>query len=1117
MGPVNHDNQSLKPYLSPLGAWALSFGCAVGWGSFVMPGTTFLPIAGPAGTLLGIVIGALVMLLVGVNYHYMMMHYPSTGGAFIYTKETLGYDHGFLNAWFLLLTYIAILWANATALPLIARYLLGSFFRFGWHYQIAGFQIYFGEVMLAVGSILAGALICLRNRLAARFQIVMAITLFAGVAVAFFVVFANRDSESVIPSPMFSGNGSHFSQVFSIVALTPWAFVGFESISHAAGEFRFSHRKSWAVMAASVAAAAVSYAALSFIAAYAQPEGFASWQAYINELENLPGAQGLPTLFVFHRVMGRYGSLLFGVITLAAIGTGLVGNYIAVSRLIYSMSKEGIFPPGLSRLGKHHTPSRALVFIFAVSVLIPFLGRTAISWIVDVTTVGATISYGYTSLSAMKTARKERKIFYEVTGGLGLAVSIVLSLYFLVPSLLIVSTLSTESYLILSVWCILGFLFFRFIFMKDKLGRYGHTTKVWMVMLGLIFFTSLVWMRQASLAAIERGMEPIQDYYEKTQDENTDIETDSINSSKVYLDQVFDNVKQALTLNIVVQTGLIVSALGVLFSMYSILQKREKQMEVEKAIAEESSRAKTSFLSNMSHEIRTPMNAIIGLGNIALKDPDLNPRTRDQLEKISSSARHLLGLINDILDMSRIESGRMTLKEDEFFFREFLDQINVIILGQCSDKGLTYESQIIGKMEDYYIGDALKLKQVLINILGNSVKFTDAPGTVTLTVEELSHYEEYCTLRFEMKDTGIGISKEYLPRIFESFSQEDSSSTNRYGSSGLGMAITKNLVEMMNGTIGVESEKGVGSCFTVTITVKASGRSRQQPSGSDLPEQFRAIVVDDDEVACKHAQLVLNDLGVEADICRDSEEADQLIRSQACAGRPYYLALIDYRMPKLDGLDLCRKIREHDHGFTSIIILSGYNLDDMMEEALQAGADSILSKPLFTDTLLHEIQGVLRKKDYSQESVSVQESSPMQEKPEFDLEGRIILLAEDVDINAEIITDLLDIEGASTERAKNGKIAVEMFADSEENYYDAIFMDMRMPVMDGLTAARLIRGLDRTDAQQIPIIALTANAFEEDVQRSMQAGMDAHLSKPVDPDHLYTTLEKLIASRKTKR
>ena len=383
--------------------------------------------------------------------------------------------------------------------------------------------------------------------------------------------------------------------------------------------------------------------------------------------------------------------------------------------------------------------------------------------------------------------------------------------------------------------------------------------------------------------------------------------------------------------------------------------------------AEEASAAKTAFLSAMSHEIRTPMNAIIGLDNIALRDPNISPQTRDELEKIGSSARHLLALINDILDMNRIESGRMELRSEAFSFREMLDQIAVIVDGQCKDKGLRFACDRVAPLDEYFVGDDLRLKQVIINILGNAVKFTDAPGTVSFIVAQENLSQERAMLRFVMKDTGIGMDPAFIPRLFDAFSQEDATSTNRYGGSGLGMAITKNIVDLMGGTVGVESEKGVGTTFTVRIPLR-----------------------------------------------RTQYAADAAARDDA---------------------------------------------------------------------------------------------------PPAPIEGLHVLIAEDMALNAEVLIDLLEMENITSEWAQNGQMAVEMFSQSAEGRFDAILMDMRMPVMDGPTATRAIRSLQRADAGSVPIIALTANAFEEDVRLCLQAGMDAHLSKPVDIDKLKKLLGGMLSAR----
>lgn len=962
------DKGKASAYLSAFGAWALAFGCSVGWGAFVMPGTTFLPVAGPVGSALGLGIGALVMLILAKNFHYLMNIYPDGGGTYTYTKKSFGYDQGFLSAWFLILTYIAIIWANATALPLIARTILGNTFQFGFDYYVAGFHVYMGEIMLAIGSLVAAALLCLNRRVSQWSQILFAVLLFCGVVICFAAVVGSGRTYDMT-DPAFMPGNAPFSSTFTIFALAPWAYVGFESISHSAAEAKYPLKHAFRIMAIALITAGAAYILLSLLSVTALPVGSRSWTDYISRLGEFSGVEAQPAFYAASVVMGRHGVILLGAAALGAIFTGLIGNFVAISRLIRTMSEDGMLSERIGRLDKNSVPRNAIIAVLAISVILPFFGRTAISWIVDVTTVGATIAYAFASAAAYKTARREGNRSVIVSGAAGLIISLLFALEFLIPNITSVKTLETESYLILAAWGILGFIVFRQLLKKDKHRRLGRSIVAWVVLLGLIIFTSSVWMRQTTNKAVEGSVEPIHSYYSQRMDDvGQEMTPDEKRQSYRFLDKEMGNIYRVLDMASATQTVLIVMALTILFVIYAKIQKREKEIEVEKALAEESNRAKTSFLSNMSHEIRTPMNAIIGLDNIALRDPDLSPRTKDNLEKIGASAKHLLGLINDILDMSRIESGRMVLKDEEFRLKEIIDQVSIMINGQCIDKGLDYECRVDEKMHDYYFGDDMKLKQVLINILGNSVKFTEPPGKVTLIAEQtVTDDDNTCVLRFTMRDTGIGMDEEYIPKIFEAFSQEDENAANRYGSTGLGMAITKNFIDMMNGDIQIESKKGAGSVFTVTVPLRFSER-----------------------IAIEEAE---------------TEAVD-------------YAAI---------------------------------------------------------------------------------------------LEGRRVLIAEDVDANAEILADLLELEGIESERAENGKVAIDMFSDKPAGYYDAILMDVRMPVMDGLFAARVLRELKREEAKTIPIIAMTANVFDEDVQRSHEAGMNAHLSKPIEPDKLYKTLAELIS------
>ena len=370
---------------------------------------------------------------------------------------------------------------------------------------------------------------------------------------------------------------------------------------------------------------------------------------------------------------------------------------------------------------------------------------------------------------------------------------------------------------------------------------------------------------------------------------------------------------------------------------------------------------------------------------------------------------------------------------------------------------------------------------------------------MTLTVERTAVFGDHSTVRFRISDTGIGMERAFIPKIFDAFTQEDSSRNNKYGSTGLGMAITKNIVELMNGTISVESEKGVGTEFTVIVTLNNSDQ-KGPVTNYISPNDLRILVVDDEEIAAEHARIVLDEVGIKADTCYDGQTAMHMLELQHAKHEPYSLVLLDWKMPDMDGLEVAKEIRKLYDKETTVIILTSFNWDEILDEAIHIGVDSFLAKPLFASNVLDEFERVARKNNMSL----------YKEKKRARLKGRRILMAEDVFINAEIMRQIIMAREAEIDHAENGKLAVDTFAGSPAGYYDAILMDVRMPEMDGLEATAAIRALDRPDAKAIPIIALTANAFDEDVQRSLQVGMNAHLSKPVEPEHLYQTLEELI-------
>jgi signal transduction histidine kinase/CheY-like chemotaxis protein len=509
--------------------------------------------------------------------------------------------------------------------------------------------------------------------------------------------------------------------------------------------------------------------------------------------------------------------------------------------------------------------------------------------------------------------------------------------------------------------------------------------------------------------------------------------------------------------------------------------------------AEVANKAKTAFLSNMSHEIRTPMNAIIGLNRIALGDKSISQSTRDYLEKIGLSANHLLKIINDILDMTRIEAGRISLHYEMFSLSDLISQISIIIAPQCQVQNINWNYDLDNKTSDFFIGDVVKLRQILLNILGNAVKFTGEGGSIDLIVKCLTTYENKATFKFIVRDTGSGMSPEYLPKIFEPFSQEHNE-RNMYNSTGLGMPITKSLVEIMNGNIEVESKKDVGTTFTVTLTFDIANENE---SGYDeVTANSLDVLLILEDVTDKLTEF--EKAGIKFDTVNSPDKGIQNITLRMARGEFYNLIIIDSRIPGINCLENAEKIRGIV-GNEAVILLISDNIDDILDDAQKAGADNFITRPLNVQNVIHLFrQSYAERKKLSDSRI--------------DLAGKRVLVVEDISVNAEIIMMLLKMKDIRSEHAANGRIAVDLFKKNPEFYYDAILMDLRMPELDGYAATKIIRSLNRADALKIPVIALTANAFDEDVRNSLQAGFNAHLSKPIEPDSLFLTLKNLIDS-----
>lgn len=530
------------------------------------------------------------------------------------------------------------------------------------------------------------------------------------------------------------------------------------------------------------------------------------------------------------------------------------------------------------------------------------------------------------------------------------------------------------------------------------------------------------------------------------------------------------------------------------------LKRQQKILQDALLVAQKANDAKRDFLSRMSHEIRTPMNAIIGMSAVAFNYLDDKKRTADCLSKITFSSKHLLMLLNDVLDMSKIENGKLNIRQELFDLKNLVTSLADINYGLATAKGLAFEIVISGFKDELLLGDSMRVNQILLNLLSNAIKFTPKGGSVRLEIRMLRSASDKIWLRFIVKDSGIGMKKEFLEHLYEPFEQADNGIARKYGGTGLGMAITKNLVAIMDGTIEVESQEGAGTTFMVDLPF---GVSKVDKKTAAEMEEMRVLVVDDDNDTCEHAAVLLKGMGVNVDWALNGFEAIEKVRS-ACEddGRCYDVCFIDWCMPELDGIETARRMRRYVGPDVLIIIISAYDWSGIEEQAKAAGVNAFIAKPFFASNLYNTLLTVSRKPELGFSAVGNKET--------YDFGGKKVLLVEDNELNMEIASELLKFVNLQVEHAENGKVAVDIFRNSKEKEYALIFMDIQMPLMNGYDAARCIRSSEHPVAGTIPIIAMTANAFNDDVQAAFDAGMNGHLAKPIDVEVLYKTIARYI-------
>ena len=799
--------------LYPLNVWALSFGCAVGWGAFVMPGNLFLPYAGPVGSAIAIAIGGLFMLVIGVNFCTLAVRYQGNGGIYAYTKEILGHDHAFLAAWTIIIAYLSIIWANATAVVLLSRLLFGSLLQWGFHYTVAGFDVFFGEILTTwVVFISFGLFSCYGGRLKRHIYTAFALLLIS-IIIILFISVSLINHHIVIFPPLQLGTNP-LLQVFSMLMLAPWMFFGYESITHVIDDFQFPVEKIFFLVKAAVICGVLAYSLLVGLAIMAVPPEYNSWLDYIAGVNHMQGMSALP---VFHSVgstLGMAGIWVLGVAVLSAIATAILGLYRTCAHLFQFMAKDGLLPMHFAMTDINGVPRHALFLAIAVSLPVPFLGRTAIVWLVDVITISGSLAYGYVSLCNYLDSKRRADIRGVKYGLLGVIFSLFFFFCPIMPNLLLGANLNTESYLLLAVWSTVGFVYYWYILKRDTKNRYGKSASLCILLMFMNFFSTALWVRQATgdqIAMAAQGE--------------------------------FAAAHTQLTVDMIIQLVLIVTTLTMLSNIFTYIRQRERLMDMKMMQERQVSLIKSNFLANVSHDIRLPMRAISGYikearsagAKMSLCEGGcqlgVSQTLWDYLSRIQSVSHYMENFVEDLHKVDYVSKNSFDLKLKPTDLRLVMQRIADTFGQQMQEKELSFGLEITRLDHPRVLCDKERLSRILLNLVSNSYKFTPSGGRIVVMLTEkentlspaekeqarIAHNLREYELRIQ--DTGIGMSESFTNELFQK--QEKENIFADEPTSGQGLKITKYLVDLMKGSIKVISAPEEGTEFILSLSFKS--------------------------------------------------------------------------------------------------------------------------------------------------------------------------------------------------------------------------------------------------------------------------------------------------------
>lgn len=795
--------------LSPIHVWALSLGCAVGWGAFMVPANLFIPTAGPLGTMLAMGISTVLLLIIGANFCKLAEKYQDNGGIVAYTRNILGHDHAFLTAWILIIAYLSILWANATANVLLARFLLGDIFSWGYLYTIADFDIYFGEAAVTWGIILIfGLFSCYGGRMIKHLNTLFAIIFLLTVVMLFAAMFSHTGAH--VFTPAFQNYTSPIMQVFSMVMLAPWMFFGFEAVTHACDDFNFPSKKLFPIIIISVLTGGLIYILLAAMAIMSIPAEFSSWTTYIAQRPGLDGLAGLPVFHSVYQVFGYEGLGFLCVSIATAIMTSLLGLYRTTGRLLHFMGRCEVLPPWFTQLDEYDKPRNAMLFVMLISLFIPLLGRVSIVWLCDIITVVGSVAYGYTSLCAYIVAKKESSLRGKILGLIGIVISVLFFFCPLLPGLLLGGSLETESYLMLSVWSLLGFVYYWYVFKHDTHNRFGHSTSMCIILLFLNFFSNSIWLRQVMEGHLRSAVSGSEHFS--------------------YSELAADTTVQLLMITIL---------LLLMADIFITLKRRERKMVQLRQQQHAINHAQNTYLRNLAHDLRIPMEAAQVSIHMALENcticsacPEENcarrvpDRLNNCLGKLDNHSQYLLQLISGMLDknslplgasttggvdIGSVEMGKIQIASQPLDWRQILQRIKDIFSIQMQEKNIFFEVYPIELRHPFVYGDEQRLERLLINLVSNAWEYTPKGGGVMVTLMETGFAAGKAVYELHVQDSGSQMPPAIVAHMAEPFDPEVSDLGGLY--------IAKGLVHLMGGTIKVSTSQGIGKEIVVQVTL----------------------------------------------------------------------------------------------------------------------------------------------------------------------------------------------------------------------------------------------------------------------------------------------------------